>query len=152
MKSPYRISRQQREPSSSPRYYISTKSGFRPYKPQPGVEVPFAVMHRGRWCLVHRAQTDAEYFNARPEAAWRMTTCHKPWHARDYYEYRITTRDGTLESMGDRWDVEAKLSRAWSEAETNLGRFGSDSPLQRMRRAVEHLLADLNRTFRVRAA
>jgi hypothetical protein len=59
---------------------------------------------------------------------------------RDYFTFKITTRDGTLVSEGDRWD--------W------LGKFaltGGCSPLERIQRAVRFLLADPNRTYRVRA-
>jgi hypothetical protein len=123
--------------SDPPRYYISTKRGFQPYKPKPGGDAPFAVVHRGRWCLVYRAQGDAEYFADHPDAAWRMTV---RWFNPNFFVFKIVTRDGGLISTGDRWDISARMDRC------------GGSPLECLRRTVRRLLADPNRTRRVRAA
>lgn len=63
------------------------------------------------------------------------------WHNRDYFTLRIRTHDGDRISDGDRWDFENALSRS-----------GGGSPVERLRRAFRRLLADPNRTRRVRAA
>lgn len=117
---------------SSPRYFIETRRGMRPYMPSGG-DAPFAVMHRGRWCLVYRGCADAEYFADHPEAAWRFTVRR---HSRDYFEFRIITRDGGTIADGDRWDVYGKLDHA-----------SGGTPRERLRAAAEQLLVDPNRAY-----
>jgi hypothetical protein len=95
-------------------------------------------MYRGRWCPVFRGATDAEYFAAHPEAAWRWTTQQ---FSRDYFTFRIITRDGSTIADGDRWDFEAAVNRV-----------GGGSPLERLRRAASRLLTDPNRAYCVRVA
>lgn len=116
---------------SSPRYYVETQRGMRPYAPTG--EAPFMVQVRGKWCLVYRAATDAEYFADHPEAAWRFTVRR---HSRDYFEFRIITRDGRTIADGDTWDVYGKIDHA-----------SEDTPRDRLRAAAERLLADPNRAY-----
>lgn len=85
-----------------------------------------------------RSTTDAEFFRANPSAPWRLTVRQ---FNRDYFTFKITTRDGTRVSEGDRWDWLGKFALA-----------GGGSPLERIQRAVHFLLADPNRTYCVRAA
>ena len=115
------------------RYFIATKRGLRPYNLRPGDEVPFAVQVRGKWCLVYRAAPDAEYLTGHPEAAWRFTARR---HSRDYFEFRIVTRDGSTIADGDVWDVYGKLDHS-----------SGGTRRDRLRMAVERLLADPNRAY-----
>lgn len=110
---------------------------MRPIAVSPG-EAPFAVMHRGRWCAVFCAATDAEYFRDHPEAAWLFTVRR---HNRDYFTFKIVTRDGSTIADGDVWDVYGKINHA-----------SVDTPRERLRAAVERLLADPNRSYGARAA
>lgn len=61
------------------------------------------------------------------------------WHNRDYFTIRICTHDGARIADGDRWDIAARLDSA-----------GGGSPVERLRRALRRLLADPNRSYRVR--
>jgi hypothetical protein len=81
--------------------------------------------------------TNAEYFADHPDAAWRMTV---RWFNPNFFVFKIVTREGGLISTGDRWDISARMDRC------------GGSPLERLRRTVRRLLADPNRTRRVRAA
>lgn len=115
----------------TPRYFVSTKRGWRRYVPPTG-EAPFAVMHRGRWCPVFRAATDAEYFRDHPEAAWRFTVRR---FSASYFTFESITRDGSTIADGDVWDVYGKLD------------YCGGSPRERLRRAARRLLADPNRAY-----
>jgi hypothetical protein len=86
----------------------------------------------------NRSRTDAEFFHDHPDSPWRMTI-HR--FNRDYFTFRLVTRDGSLIVDGDKWDWVSKLDRT-----------GGGSPLERFQRAVRFLLADPNRTYRARAA
>jgi hypothetical protein len=60
--------------SGRPQYFICLKNGrWRPVDVRAG-EAPLAIWYRGCWRAVFRAVTDAEFFAAHPEAAWRFTT------------------------------------------------------------------------------
>ena len=88
----------------------------------------------------HR-QADAEYFRDRPSACWRLTIQRFRSFEPSYFVFRLVTRDGTAIATGDAWDLQSKVRRA-----------GGGSPLERLHRAVRLLLADRNRTIRVRVA
>ncbi|WP_438275130.1 hypothetical protein [Nitrobacter sp.] len=123
--------------SDRPRYFILLKSGrLRPVDVQPGT---FCVRFHGRWHIVVRGESDAEFFRDHPEAAWRFTTRRLPFHHRDYFEFTIVTRDGRTEATGDRWDFEAA-------ADLTTGSFQD-----RMRATAEILLADPNRAYTLAA-
>jgi hypothetical protein len=122
-------------PSNNCNYFIATKSGLRAITVPPG-EAAFAVMHRGRWHVVFRAATDAEYFADHPEAAYRGTIRR---HSASYFEFRIVTRVGRRVCIGDRWDIHGKMD------------LGGGSPRERLHRVARRLLADQNRTRRIRA-
>lgn len=115
-----------------PCYFIATKRGMRPYDLRPGDAVPFAVMHRGRWCPVFRAVADTEYFADHPMAQHRMTARR---HSRNYFEFRIITRNGSTIADGDTWDIYGAAD------------YGGGSPLERFRRVARCLLADPNRAY-----
>ncbi len=116
----------------TPRYFVSTKRGWRRYVPPTG-EAPFAVQIRDKWHLVHRAATDSEFFAAHPGSPYRMTVRR---HSRDYFEFRIITRDGSTIADADTWDVYGKIDHA-----------SEDTPRERLRAATERLLADPNRAY-----
>ena len=94
---------------NSPRYFISTKHGWRRYVPTGGA-VPFAVKVRGKWHLVHRATSDAEFFATHPDAAHRLTVrqlAPKPWAVR----VRVAERSGE-DILADNFDFAVEAYRA----------------------------------------
>lgn len=63
------------------------------------------------------------------------------WSNPGYFTIHIRAHDGTRIADGDRWDIAARLDSA-----------GGGSPLERLRRAFRRILADPNRSYRVRVA
>jgi hypothetical protein len=94
--------------SNRPQYFIYLKNGrLRPVDVLPGT---LAVQHRGRWHVVFRGVTDEEYFAAHPDMPpFRLTTRRSPNFRRDYFEFRVVTRDPKVYAEGDKWDAFSDL-------------------------------------------
>lgn len=90
--------------SGSPRYFIYLKSGtLRPIKVPTG-EAPLAVWRYGRWCPVFCGATDAEFFRDHPVARFRLAVRPSKIY-RDFFTFKITTREPEVYADGDAGDV-----------------------------------------------
>ena len=121
---------------SIPRYFVSTKRGWRRYVPPRGGDVPFVVLLRGRWRVVHRAESDAEFFAAHPDALYRATAC-RIFH-REFFALNIVVRDGALSGYSDNYDLVSKL---WRDDIFHLG----GSLRERVQAGIRALLNDQHR-------
>lgn len=115
--------------SDRPQYFIYLKNGrSRPVNVPPGT---LAVMFRGNWHVVFRAETDAEYFAAHPESRFRLTVRPSKVY-RDFFSFRITTRDPEVYATGDCGDIRDY-------------RPGQGSPREHMIAECERMLANSHR-------
>ena len=116
--------------SDSPQYFIYLKNGrWRPVDVTPGT---FAVMYRGLWRAVFRAESDEEYFAAHPDATFRFNLYQAPLYAPNYFTFKITTRDAEVYATGDSGDI-------------RYYRPDQGSPREHMIAECERMLADSNR-------
>ncbi|WP_439925263.1 hypothetical protein [Nitrobacter sp. JJSN] len=89
--------------SNSPQYFIFLKNGrWRPVD-VPAGEAPLAIWYRGCWRVVFRAESDAEFFAAHPEAKFRLLVRPSKVY-RDFFMFKITTRDPDIYADGDAGD------------------------------------------------
>jgi hypothetical protein len=120
---------------NSPRYYLNTKRGLQRYMP-PGAEAPFAVQIKGKWHLVHRAVTDAEFFTTHPDSPYRVTA--RRVFRREFFEVDVITRDGAVTGCADSYDLQGKFCQD--------GLFIQPADRRaRVKAAVRALLNDPNR-------
>jgi hypothetical protein len=115
--------------SDSPQYFIYLKNGrWRPVDALPGT---LAVMYRGLWRAVFCAESDEEYFAARPDAKFRLAV--RPSRVyRDFFTFKITTRNPEVYATGDSGDIRHY-------------RPDQGSPRANMIAECERMLADSNR-------
>jgi hypothetical protein len=89
--------RAQQDRSDNPQFFICLKNGRWHPVDVPAGEAPLAIWYRGRWCPVFRAESDAEFFAAYPEAKFRLTLHRSRWHSPDCFSFTIvTTRSRNL--------------------------------------------------------
>ena len=113
-----------------PQYFIYLKNGrWRPVIVTPGT---LAVMYRGLWRAVYRAESDEEYFAAHPDAEFRLNVHRSPLFWPDYFTFKITTRDAEVYATGDSGDI-------------RYYRPDQGSPREHMIAECERMLADSNR-------
>jgi hypothetical protein len=115
--------------SDNPQSFISLKHGrWRPVDVPPGT---LAVMYRGLWRAAFRSETDEEYFAAHPDAKFRLVV--RPSRVyREYFTFKITTRDPEVYATGDSGDIRHY-------------RPDQGSPRENMIAECERMLTDSNR-------
>jgi hypothetical protein len=120
---------------SSP-YRIFTRSGWKTVVLR-AQEPPFAVEFRGKYHLVHRIMSDAEFFGKTPSANfrlnWTVPNNDMQDRRRFNYQFQITTRFGGR-ITGDSYDMGAALTH-----------FSIGTKRQRLQKAIRHLARDVHR-------
>lgn len=117
-------------------YRIFTRSGWKTVVPG-SHEPPFAVKFCGKYHLVHRIMSDAEFFGKNPSANFRLTWTIPNNDMQDRrrfnYPFQITTRFGGR-ITGDSYDMGAALTH-----------FSIGTKRQRLQKAIRHLARDVHR-------
>lgn len=121
--------RPQQDKSDSPQHFIYLKNNrWRPVDVPPGT---LAVEYCGLWRAVFHAESDAEYFAAHPEAKFRLAVRPSKVY-RDFFSFKITTRDPEVYATGDCGDIRDY-------------RPGQGSPREHMIAECERMLANTHR-------
>ena len=116
--------------SDNPQSFIFLKNGrWRPVDVPPGT---LAVMYRGLWRAVFRAESNEEYFAAHPDAKFRLVVRPSKVY-RDLFMFRFVTRDSEVFATGDVGDLR----------DYDAGGYGS--PREWVFAECERMLADSNR-------
>lgn len=127
--------------SNHPRFFVYLRNGTLRAIKVLGDEAPLVVWYRGQYRVVFsRAETDAEYFAAHPEARFRLKLHRSRRYAPDYFTFKITTRDPKVCACGDKWDGFFELN------------LKPGTPRERLIRVCLRMLLNENRCYNTEGA